>query len=209
MNSRNKNATKEEPKSSQIQADILAATKLYRQLHAEHEKSVLALGEFLHHKLSSYPDFIEEIVVNNADVSRRMLILALHAFEGDVYAPLVFYNCVGSIRLATLPLDLQKKYWSEGIVTVTRTKNGFVETRINVCDISMPQAAIIFGQRCVRPLREQIEVAKQLQIRKSKHGHRLLSKDEIMALAETMFTVNDVLELLDRVRNQKKAKMAA
>jgi hypothetical protein len=210
MKSKDKNEKKVTPSESSAKADISIAAKLYRQIHAEHENSVLDLGRFLEQKLGSFPDFIEEIVINNPEISRRLLLMAVRAAKGYVYAPLVFYNCVGSIRLATIPMDQQKKYWHEGIGVATQTASGIVETRVNICDLSSNQTSIVFGNRCVLTFKDQVERLKIFKLRKAQNRVGLLNKAQVMAAAANLLTVEDVLELLDQVRSRaKKSNIAA
>jgi hypothetical protein len=176
------------------------------------EDQVKRLGKFLVDKTASYPDFVEEIVASNPNISYEWLLLVRKVGYGYVHAPLVqHYRTPGVRRISRFEIGKQIKLWNEGVIVVSRAKNGFVEKRKSICNLSFLETCRVFTKKLgeVRSVDAQIEHIKTVKVDLNqkysirKNGVAMLRKcvlnrKEVAEIARGVLTQNEIIALLSK-----------
>lgn len=182
------------------------------------ENQVKALGKFLVDKTASYPDFVEEIVAADQNISYEWLLIVRRVGYGVAYPPIVaHYRTPGVRRISKFKYGRQIALWKEGVVVVQKSSNGFVEKRKSICNLSFKEVCRVFAKGDeLRSVSEQIEhlqtlkivVGKKFSIRNNcVHVTRkcVLNRKELIEIVSAVLPQSELIGLLSKTQGKKQA----
>jgi hypothetical protein len=182
-------------------------------------KDIEAAASFLAQKRKVYPRFLEELCALHPELNLFTLTLYAEIGDDNFYAPYVIYTGCGIIiqKIACLPLALQKKIYHEGVDLVV----GGTVVRYKFFDITRKLVQLLFDGTHLRTVEEQIARLKRpvtprphfsksrYSIDKEKGEVRIanvtLFKRDVIAIAHELLSTDDLIDLLQTHRENKKA----
>jgi hypothetical protein len=209
--------------SNAPEADLKEAYRLWQAVLAASEH-IERLGKFLAHRVRSFPNFIAELCVKYPSVPMNNMRFIHAVGVGKLYVPLVMSMSVGARRLMSFPIEVQRRLWDSGV----RVWIDGQTITMHVDDLTPKLIRRVFTQFHVRTPDEQEDFAtkpSKSKIAALPSGPRYfvdidkgtvtitrnttLQRADIVRIGTQILSLDDVLNMLSKVRTRGQHKKAA
>jgi hypothetical protein len=118
-------------------------------------------GQVLCNITRDNPGAYTDILSDNPHLTRDVLESFERIGRREIYPYLLVDGSPGCRRLAALPYDSQVKLFNSRVAVAVKTRGGIEERRKRVCELSNPEAALVFDATHLRSFHEQAKILRE------------------------------------------------